>query len=48
MSNLGKTYLADRLNEEGETIKSALDHIYHSMELSKTLKTLKLTANYQV
>ena len=27
-SNLGKTYLANRLTKEGNTIESTLDHIY--------------------
>ena len=30
IQNLGKTYLADRLNPDGEEIESCLDHIYTS------------------
>ena len=38
--DLGIMYLADRLNKEGDTISSALDHIYTSTDLK--CKTTKL------
>ena len=39
---LGFTYLADRLNEDGSTIESALDHLYLSEELINRVKSSKL------
>ena len=42
---LGITYTADRLNEDGTEITSALDHIYVSNELSKTMEYFKLDNN---
>ena len=39
---LGNTYLADRLTDEGMTIESALDHTYLSAELKKSTKVNKL------
>ena len=35
--DVGNTYLADRLTSNGELIESAIDHVYHSVEFSKTL-----------
>ena len=40
--NLGKTYLADRLNPDGNEIESCLDHIYASETIKNSLKTHKL------
>ena len=36
---LGKTYMADRLTEQGETISSCLDHVYFSKDLEARIKT---------
>ena len=33
IKDMGHTYLADRLSEQGELIESALDHIYVSAEI---------------
>ena len=40
--DLGFTYLADRLSPSGETIQSALDHVYisHSLESRTSSSTL--------
>ena len=40
IAELGITYVADRLSKDGETISSALDHIYSSKNLK--IKTSKL------
>ena len=40
--NLGKTYLADRLNPDGNEIESCLDHIYSSETLTNSMNTHKL------
>ncbi len=42
LQSLGKTYLADRLNPEGEEIESCLDHIYASETTLHRLRTYKL------
>ena len=39
--DLGDTYIADRLNKEGQHITSALDHIYMTMSLEKLTTTKK-------
>ena len=39
---MGVTYLADRLNENGETIESALDHLCVSNDLMDVIKNKKL------
>ena len=39
---LGFTYLADRLNEEGNIIESAIDHLYLSEEIIKSVTYSKL------
>lgn len=39
IAKLGQTYLADRLTEQGNTIRSALDHIYFSQELADQIST---------
>ena len=40
--DLGHTYLADRLSEDGLPIQSSLDHIYQSIELEDKSVGLKL------
>ena len=40
--DLGYTYLADRLNPNGEAIQSALDHIYISSDLKEKTLGYKL------
>ena len=40
IKDLGVTYLADRLNKDGGTVSSALDHIYTSTD--PDCKTTKL------
>ena len=40
--DLGYTYLADRLSASGESIQSALDHIYISMDLKEKTREYKL------
>ena len=40
--SLGNTYLADRLDNEGNTIQSALDHIYVSENMIGKTKCEKL------
>ena len=44
--NLGNTYLADRLNYDGSTIESSLDHTYLSANLvNNVLKVLFVYSN---
>ena len=40
--DLGNTYLADRLDNQGNTIQSALDHIYVNDSLLNRAKCVKL------
>jgi hypothetical protein len=40
--DLGNTYLADRLTEDGKTIESALDHTYITTELKTRSNIFKL------
>ena len=40
--DLGVTYQADRLTDQGEIIKSALDHVYVSDQIKKSTKVKKL------
>ena len=40
--NIGKTYLADRLSDEGLIIESAIDHTYISTELKRKTIVSKL------
>ena len=39
IAELGQTYLADRLSEQGNTIRSSLDHIYFSEDLGMQIST---------
>ena len=38
---LGNTYLADRLTEDGNSIESALDHTYLSSDLKSRTSVIK-------
>ena len=40
--DLGNTYLADRLSPNGETIESALDHVYFSDSVKNRIESSKL------
>ena len=40
---LGNTYMADRLSKEGQTISSALDHVYLSTTLAQNTRVQKLS-----
>ena len=40
--DLGFTYMADRVREDGTIIESAIDHIYVSGELEERIHTKKL------
>ena len=42
VSQLGKTYTADRLNSDGSEITSAIDHVYMSSTVESNIKTSKL------
>ena len=42
-ADLGHTYQADRLNDNGEAIVSSLDHAYISSTLEEYTTTCKLT-----
>ena len=38
-ADLGYTYLADRLSEDGNTIQSSIDHIYYSRKIEERFNT---------
>ena len=40
--DIGNTYLADRLSEDGTTIESALDHVYINPDIEKRVTVKKL------
>ena len=42
ISDLGSTYLADRLGENDNIIESAIDHNYYSSNLTHNINTKKL------
>ena len=41
-TELGYTYLADRVGEDGKPIQSSLDHIYRSVDLELNTQCCKL------
>ena len=43
--DLGNTYLSDRVSDSGESIESALDHIYISDEIRESMQVSKLSTS---